>query len=344
MKIIIALLIFSILIIFHELGHFWLAKANGIRVNEFSLGLGPTIFGVTKGETKYSLKLLPFGGACMMEGEDGESSDERAFGKKSVWARISVVAAGPVFNFIMALVFSFILVCNIGYDLPVLADVTEGYAAEEAGMQAGDVIVKMNGKKIHFYREISSYAMFHTGEAVEVTYERDGEKYKTTLVPKYDEELGRYLYGFQGSTENVKGNFLDNVKYSFYETKYWISTTISSLKMLVTGGVSINDMSGPVGIVDVIGDSYEESVSYGYYTAFLQMLYICIILAANLGVMNLLPLPALDGGRLVFLIIEAIRRKKIDPEKEGMVHFVGMMLLFALMIVVMFNDIRKLFL
>lgn len=344
MKIIIALLLFSILIIFHELGHFWLAKANGIRVNEFSLGLGPTIFGITKGETKYSLKLLPFGGACMMEGEDGESSDERAFGKKSVWARISVVAAGPAFNFIMALVFSFVLICNIGYDLPVLADVTAGYAAEEAGMQAGDTIVKMNGKKIHFYREISSYAMFHAGEAVEVTYERDGEKYQTTLVPKYDEELGRYLYGFQGSVENVKGNLWENVKYSFYETKYWISTTIDSLKMLVTGGVSLNDMSGPVGIVDVIGDSYEESVSYGYYAVFLQMLYLSIIFAANLGVMNLLPLPALDGGRLVFLIIEAVRRKKVDPEKEGMVHFVGIILLFALMIVVMFNDIRKLFL
>lgn len=344
MKIIIALLIFSILIIFHELGHFWLAKANGIRVNEFSLGLGPTLFGITKGETKYSLKLLPFGGACMMEGEDGESSDERAFGNKSVWARMSVVAAGPAFNFIMALVFSFILICNIGYDLPVISGVTSGYAAEEAGMQAGDMILKMNGKNIHFYREISSYSMLHAGETVEVTYERDGEKYKTTLVPKYDEELGRYLYGFQGTVQNVHGNLWENIKYSVYEVKYWISTTIGSLKMLLTGGVSINDMSGPVGIVDVIGDSYEESVSYGYYAAFLQMLYICIILAANLGVMNLLPIPALDGGRLVFLMIEAIRRKKIDPEKEGMVHFVGIILLFALMIVVMFNDIRKIFL
>ena len=344
MKIIIALLIFSIIIIFHELGHFWLAKANGIRVNEFCLGLGPTIFGIQKGDTKYSLKLLPFGGACMMEGEDGESSDERAFGKKSGWARISVVAAGPVFNFIMALVFSFILVCNIGYDVPTLAGVTSGYAAEEAEMQAGDTILKMNGKKIHFYREISSYAMFHAGETVEVTYERDGEKYQTTLVPKYDEELGRYLYGFQGSTQNVHGNLWQNLKYSVYETKYWISTTIGSLKLLVTGGVTLNDMSGPVGIVSVIGDSYEESVSYGYFAAFLQMLYITIMLSANLGVMNLLPLPALDGGRLVFLIIEAIRGKGVNPEKEGMVHFVGIMLLFALMIVVMFNDIRKIFL
>ncbi len=343
MKIIIALLIFSIIIIFHELGHFWLAKANGIRVNEFCLGLGPTIFGFTKGETKYSLKLLPFGGACMMEGEDDDSSDERAFNKKSVWARISVVAAGPIFNFIMAFVFAFILVCNTGYDIPEIVEVSEGYAAEEAGMQAGDVILEMNGKNIHFYREVSSYALFHEGESVEVTYERDGERYTTTLAPKYDEELGKYRYGFVGG-KVVQGNLLQNLKYSVYEVKYWIDTTVGSLKMLVTGGVTLNDVSGPVGLVDAIGDSYEESVSYGYYAAFLQMLYISILISANLGVMNLLPLPALDGGRLVFLIIEAIRRKRIDPDKEGMVHFVGLMLLMGLMVVVMFNDIRKLFL
>lgn len=343
MKIIIAFLVFSIIIIFHELGHFLLAKANGIRVNEFCLGLGPTIFGITRGETKYSLKLLPFGGACMMEGEDEESGDDRAFNKKSVWARISVVAAGPVFNFIMAFVFAFILTCNIGFDLPVLQNVTAGYAAEEAGMQAGDTVVKMNGTHIHFFREVSSYAMFHRGESVTVTYERDGERFNTTLTPKYDEESGRYLYGFQGSSENTFGTVFDNLKYSVYEVKYWISTTLGSLKMLVTGGVTLNDMSGPVGLVDAIGTSYEESVSYGYFVAFLQMLYISIVLAVNLGVMNLLPLPALDGGRLVFLIVEAVRGKRVDPDKEGMVHFVGLMLLLALMVVVMFNDIRKLF-
>ena len=285
MKIIIALLIFSIIIIFHELGHFSLAKANGIRVNEFCLGLGPTIFGVTKGETKYSLKLLPFGGACMMEGEDGESTDDRAFGKKSVWARISVVAAGPVFNFIMAFVFSFILLSCNGYDVPKITEVSEGFAAEQAGMQAGDVIVKMNGKHIHFYREVSSYAMFHAGETVEVTYERDGKRYTAELTPLYDEELGRYRYGFVGG-EVEKGNVFKNLLYSGYEVKYWIDTTFGSLKMLATGGVTLNDMSGPVGLVDAIGDSYEESVSYGYYAAFLQMLYICILISANLGVMK----------------------------------------------------------
>ena len=342
MKIIIALLIFSIIIIFHELGHFSLAKANGIRVNEFCLGLGPTILGVTKGETKYSLKLLPFGGACMMEGEDGESTDDRAFGKKSVWARISVVAAGPVFNFIMAFVFSFILLSCNGYDVPKITEVSEGFAAEQAGMQAGDVIEKMNVKHFHFYREVSTNSKFHAGDTVEVTYERDGKRYTAELTPLYDEELGRYRYGFVGG-EVEKGNVFKNLLYSGYEVKYWIDTTFGSLKMLATGGVTLNDMSGPVGLVDAIGDSYEESVSYGYYAAFLQMLYICILISANLGVMNLLPLPALDGGRLVFLIVEAIRGKKVDPDKEGMVHFIGLMLLMLLMVVVMFNDIRKIF-
>lgn len=343
MKIIIALLLFSIIILFHELGHFLLAKANGIRVNEFSLGLGPTIFGFTAGETKYSLKLLPFGGACMMEGEDAESADSRAFNNKSVLARFSVVAAGPIFNFIMAFFFAIIVTCNVGYDLPVLTDVSAGYAAEAAGMQAGDVIIKMNHTRIHFYREVSSYSMFHPGEAVEITYERDGVRYTTTLVPVYDEDAGRYLYGFVGSLQGTKGNVFQNLKYSVYEVKYWISTTISSLRMLVTGQYSMGDLSGPVGIIDVIGDSYEESVSYGYFQAFLQMIYIGVLLSANLGVMNLLPLPALDGGRLVFLIVEGIRKKPIDPEKEGMVHFIGFALLMVLMVVVMFNDIRKIF-
>ena len=341
MKIIIAIIVFSIMILFHELGHFLLAKANGIRVNEFCLGLGPTVFGVQKGETKYSLRLFPIGGACMMEGEDGDSEDNRAFGKKSVWARISVVIAGPMFNFLMAFVFSFILLCNIGFDLPVLSGVSEGYPAEEAGLAAGDTIVKLGNTRIHFYRDIRTYAQFHPGERVPVVYERDGKRYETQLTPQYDEEYGAYLYGFLGSTERTKGGFLQNLQYSFYEVKYWISATLGSLKALVTGQVGVNEMGGPVAIVGMIGEGYEQSVSYGFFAMFLQMLYITIFLSANLGVMNMLPLPALDGGRLLFLLLEVIRGKRIDPDKEGMVHFVGMMLLFALMIFVLFNDVRR---
>lgn len=344
MNILIAIIVFSLLILFHELGHFTLAKLNGIRVNEFSLGLGPTLIGFTKGETKYSLKLLPFGGACMMEGEDENSDDERAFNKKGVWARISVVAAGPIFNFIMAVVFSIIVLGAAGVDTAKINDVIDGYAAQEAGLQGGDTIVAMGGKNIHFYREISLYATFHVGEPVEITYERDGEEFITTLIPKYDEESGRYLYGFISSGKREKVGFLQTIGYAFCELGYYIDTTIQSLKMLLTGGAGVNDLSGPVGIVQSMGEVYEESVENGgYFIALLNMMSWATMLSANLGVMNLLPIPALDGGRLVFLFVEAIRGKAINPEKEGMVHLVGIVLLFLLMFVVMFNDIRKIF-
>lgn len=342
MNIIIAIIIFSIIILFHELGHFLLAKLNGIRVNEFCLGMGPTLIGFTKGETKYSLKLLPFGGACMMEGEDGDSQDQRAFNSKSVWARISVVIAGPVFNFIMAWIFALIVVGSVGYDRPVLLGVMEGLPAKEAGMQAGDEIISMNGYRTHFYREVSQYSLFHPGETVDIVYMRDGERYETTLHPKLDEESGRELLGINGSVVRVRGNFIETIANSFYELKYWIYNTMESLRMLVTGKVGVNDLSGPVGLVKLMGDTYENNQSTGgTVIAILSMVNFSIFLSANLGIMNLLPIPALDGGRLVFLIIEAIRRKKIAPEKEGMVHFVGLMALMALMIFVMFNDIRN---
>ena len=341
MNIVLALVIFSVIILFHELGHFLLAKHNDVRVNEFCLGLGPTVVGFTKGETKNSLKLLPFGGACMMEGEDEASDDDRGFNNKSVLQRASIVAAGPIFNFIMAIAFSLVLVASVGFDRPVLTDVMEGYPAAEAGMQAGDEIVKMGNKRIHLYREVSVYTYFHANESVEVTYERDGEKHTAVLEPLYDQESGRYLFGFYGTTARARGSLADTLRYSVYEVKYWICSTIESLGQLFTGHVGINDMSGPVGIVKTIGDTYTEVKSSGAFMVFLNMLNICILLSANLGIMNLLPIPALDGGRLVFLIVEAVRGKRLDPNKEGAVNLVFLMLLMALMVVIMFNDIRK---
>ncbi len=342
MNIILALIIFSIIILFHELGHFLLAKYNDVRVNEFCLGLGPTLVGFTKGETKYSLKLLPFGGACMMEGEDEDSSDDRGFNNKSVLQRFSIVVAGPVFNFIMAFIFSLIVVACVGFDPPVLTDVMDGYPAQEAGLQAGDSIVRMGNKRIHLYREVSFYTYFHAGEAVDITYERDGEKYQTVLTPAYDEESGRYLFGFYGAAGRTKGNVLQTLQYGVYEVKYWIVTTMESLGQLVRGRVSVNDLSGPVGIVKTIGDTYTETKPAGMFYVLMSLMNMCILLSANLGVMNLLPIPALDGGRLVFLIIEGVRRKRFDPDKEGALNFVFLMALMVLMVVIMFNDIRKL--
>ena len=341
MKIILALLIFSLIVLFHEFGHFLLAKRGGIAVTEFSLGMGPRILSKQIGETRYSWKLLPFGGSCMMVGEDGDSNDENAFGKKSVWTRISVVAAGPIFNFILAFFLALFIIGSIGYDAPDVVAVADGYPAAEAGIQPGDRILQMNHTKIHVYREVSLYVQTHQGETVTVTYERDGERHVVTLEPKLSES-GTYLLGFRGSGVRTKGNIFQTVWYSAYEVKYWISTTLQSLGMMFRGRVSADDISGPVGIVNTIGDTYEASKQDGGFYVWLNMLNISILLSANLGVMNLLPIPALDGGRLVFLFLEVIRRgKRIDPEKEGMVHFVGLMLLMALMLVVMFNDFRN---
>ena len=340
MKIIIALLVFSVIIIIHELGHFLLAKANKVTVVEFSLGMGPRLLSFEGKNTRYSLKALPFGGSCMMLGEDEDDEGEGTFGSKSVWARISVIAAGPVFNFLLAFVLSIFIVGNIGYDVPVLLGVSEGLPAEAAGLQVGDRITKMNGKTIRLYREVQNYSIFHSGETVVFEYERGGKTYETTVEPAMTDN--GYKYGISGSVNyRQKTNIIDTLKYSAYEVYYWIDMTLQSLKMMVKGNVKLDDMSGPVGVVDVIGDTYEESKSDGALYVWLNLMNIAILLTANLGVMNLLPIPALDGGRLVFLIIEAIRKKRIDPEVEAKIHFAGLMLLLLLMVVVMFNDVKK---
>lgn len=342
MGIIIAIIVFSLIVFIHELGHFLLAKANKIRVDEFSIGMGPRLWSFEKGETRYSLKLLPIGGSCMMGEDDADDMSEGSFNSKSVWARISVVAAGAIFNFILAFVFAVIIVGYVGYDKPVISGVVPGYSAEAEGMKSGDKIVKMNGKRICVWREVSSYNMFHQGEKVELVYERDGKKHEVTITPKKDKN-GQYWLGVNGPKRYEKANVWTALEYGAYEVRFWINTTIEGLKMLVTGSVGMNQLSGPVGIVNVVDDTYQESKSYGPVVVLMQMLNIGILLSANLGVMNLLPLPALDGGRLVFLAIEAITRKRVPPEKEGKVHLVGMILLLALMAFVMYNDIVRMF-
>lgn len=344
MGIVLAILLFSGIIIFHELGHFTLAKLNGIRVDEFSLGLGPTIIGKEIGGTKFSLKLLPFGGACMMGEDEVDDMSEGSFNSKSVWARMSVIVAGPVFNFIMALVFSIIMVAWIGYDKPVVAGVTQGYSAMEQGIQKGDVITELNGKSIHLWKEISLFNLMNKDAGtVTVTYERDGKEYTAQIEPRQLEGDSFKMMGIQGTGEYTKAGILESVKYGAYTLRYWVDYTFDCLKLLVTGQVGIKQMSGPVGIVNVVDGIYKESAPAGWQVVVLNLLNIAILLSANLGVMNLLPLPALDGGRLVFLIVEAVRRKRVPPEKEGMVHFAGFALLLVLMVVVMYNDIRNLF-
>ena len=342
MGIVLALLLFSFIVFFHEFGHFVLAKKNGIDVDEFAIGMGPLLFSKDYKGTKYSVRLLPIGGFCAM-GEDEEASDSpNSFNNKSVWARISVIAAGPVFNFILAFVFAVILTGMTGYDQPVITAVDEGYPAAEAGMMAGDEIIEMGGKKINLFREVTMYNQYHQGEETLVTYIHEGEEKEALLTPIMDEELGYYRFGFSGGGYQ-KANLLTAFQYGVYEVKFWVCTTLESLKMLVTGDVGMDQLSGPVGIVDVVDDSYDQAKQYGVLAVSAQMIYIAILLSANLGVMNLLPLPALDGGRLIFLFIEAIRGKRVPPEKEGYVHMIGIILLMALMVFVMYNDIVRIF-
>lgn len=343
MSIVLAIIIFSLIILIHELGHFLLAKRGGIVVEEFSLGMGPRMISTVKGGTRYSLKLLPFGGSCMMLGEDENTSEAGSFASKSVWTRISVIAAGPIFNFILAFLLSLFIVGSIGIDRPQILSVTEGSPAESAGIQVGDRILKMNNKKIRVSREVSNYVSFNQGVPVTIVYEHDGEEKTADMEPQQNES-GRYVFGVGIDTNaREKVGSWETIKYSAYEVKYWIEVTLESLKMLFKGEVGIGEMSGPVGVVSIIGETYEQSASEGGFYIWLNMLNISILLTANLGVMNLLPIPALDGGRLVFLILEGIRGERIDPDKEGMVHFIGLMALMALMVIVMFNDVRKLF-
>lgn len=343
MGIIIAILLFSFIIIFHELGHFLLAKANGIRVDEFSLGLGPTLVGKKIGGTLFSIKLLPFGGACMMGEDETEDVSEGSFNSKSVWARISVIAAGPVFNLILAWIFCSILMGTAGYQTTEITGVSKGYSAEEQGMQSSDIIRKINGRTVHMWDDIQLYTLTHPADTpYEVVYERDGNEYTVELEPRQLEGDAAPLLGITGGNF-VKPGIAGAVQYGLYKLKYWVNYTIDSLRMLVSGQVGLKDMSGPVGIVTVVDDVYESSAPAGLLAVILSLMNFGTFLSANLGIVNLLPIPALDGGRLVFLFLEAVRRKRIPPEKEGMVHFAGFALLMALMVVVMFNDIMKLF-
>lgn len=341
MSYILALIIFSAIVIFHELGHFLLAKWNGIEVIEFSLGMGPRLLSHVWGDTRYSLKLLPIGGSCQMVGEEEASDSEGAFGNKSVWARIAVVAAGPVFNFILAWVLALIIVGSVGYD-NTMVDIIPDSAAAEAGMEDGDQIISINGSRTWLYREVSLYSSLHQGQTATVVFERNGEKQTVVLTPKQS-DTGAYLYGFSRSVQREKGGALETVGYSCAEIRYWLKATVESLKMLIGGQVGLEEMSGPVGIVSTIGDTYKESRVDGWYYVTMNMIMIAILLSVNLGVMNLLPIPALDGGRLVFLILEAIRGKAIPQEKESMVHFTGFVLLMGLMAVILFSDLHKLF-
>lgn len=354
LNILAAILLFGLIVLIHEFGHFLLAKLNGIGVLEFSIGMGPRLASFVRGETRYSIKLLPFGGSCAMLGEDAGDPDPRAFNNKSVWARISVIAAGPVFNFILAFLFAMVIVAQAGHDMPVLTGVSEGSPAQEAGLQSGDKITHINRRKVVAYRDVSMYLFTHPGETVTLRYERpsggvwqegaDSEKRSVEITPEFDEEYQAYMLGVQFAGYQKVTNPLQFIRYSAYEVQNCITSTFDSLGMLFRRQIQVDDaLAGPVQIVTMVGETVEEGREAGGMAVLYVMANWILLLSTSLGIMNLLPIPALDGGRLLFLVIELLRGKPIDSEKEGMIHMAGMMFLMALMVMVLFNDIRRLF-
>lgn len=251
-----------------------------------------------------------------------------------------IVVAGPLFNFILAFFLSLFLIGFGGADIPVLTDIQEGSPAQEAGLMPGDKIVKMDGSPVYNFREIVYKMLLNKGgDPVTFVYERDGQRQEVTITPEKTPE-GNYLTGIAGGAY-VPQDFFGVIKYSALEVRCQVKVVFWSLRYMVSGYFTPDDIAGPVGIVNMIGDTYDEAKSYGFLVVLLSMFNISVMISANLGVMNLLPIPALDGGRLLFYIIEVLRGKPMDPDKEGMIHMVGLMILLALMVLILFNDVRN---
>lgn len=341
-SILVAILIFGFIVLIHELGHFLFAIKNGIVVEEFAIGMGPKIISKPFKGTAFSIRAIPFGGFCRMLGEDVGSSEVGSFSSKTVWQRFQVIVAGPLFNFILAFLFAIIYV-GLGYTPTTTIDeVIADSPAQAAGLQSGDQITRVNGRRVMHYNEISIYINTSEGETVSLEYKRGSEKTTLEITPRLIERDGRTIKQV-GIAPMIldKSNVFEILKASVNEIVFWIKMVYYSLGMMISGNVSANDVAGPVGIVSVISDGYKESAKLGFVPVIYMISYYMVLLSANLGVMNLLPIPALDGGRLVFIGLEAIRRKPINPDKEGFIHFVGYVLLMGLMVLILFNDIVK---
>ncbi|MBR6237515.1 MAG: site-2 protease family protein [Lachnospiraceae bacterium] len=376
MSILLFLLVFFIIVVSHEFGHFIVAKAGGVRVIEFAIGMGPKLIGFKKNGTKYVLRALPIGGACVYDtgleealeevmaddkasddavakssdnaddkaGEDAGFLDEMqgiAYTEAPLLRRIGIVLAGPVFNFIVAYLLALIVVWYTGSSNAEITSVMDGYPAQEAGLMPGDIITKMNGSRVYLANEIYVNTYTNKERPLTIEYERDGKKYTTTIIPKYNEESGRYLMGLDGYGTYVSCKNASIFKYAYYEERYAFVGTWKSLIALLSGRGSKDDVAGPVGMAQAIDDVKDAAAPYGPWVVLLNMFNIAMLLSVNLGILNLLPLPAIDGGKLLFLFVEGLRGKPIPPEKEGIVHLVGFALLAILAIVVMYNDILR---
>ena len=344
MTIFFAILLFSLLIFVHELGHFIAAKLSGVQVNEFAMFMGPAIAKWKRGETQYSIRCIPIGGFCAMEGEDEDTDNPRSFQKAAWWKRLIILVAGAAMNLVTGfLLLAITFAPAEAMILPVIADADAGCTVvSQEGLHVGDRIVEVDGEKIFMSSDFSMILALNPGDVHDLVVERDGVKVELNdftmekhLFPSEEQER----FGFIFDVEEL--NFARKLKWTWYQTCNVVRSVRLSLQMLLSGQAGIKDMTGTVGIVQIMSETAEASATT--LDAILNMVYFGGFIAINLAVMNLLPIPALDGGRVVGLLlttaIEAVTRKKIDSKYEGYIHGAGMILLLALMALVMFKDI-----
>ena len=336
MTIIATIILFGIIVFIHELGHFLFAKKAGVRIHEFAIGMGPKIYSTQKGETKYSVRLLPLGGYVSMEGEDGESNDPRAFGEKTLLQRASIIFAGPFFNIILTILLLIPVLAYMGTpsDSNVLGKVLENTPAIEAGLQVNDKIIEINGAKIQTWDDIVNNLQKETSQPINIKVERNNTTKDFSITPEKNEQ-GKYVIGISPVYEK---SIIKAIPKAFVATWDMIKQMLRFVVKLFTGtipGGFENSVAGPVGVIGIVSDAAKMGI--------INLIYIAAVISLNLGILNLLPIPALDGGRLLILGIEAIRGKKLDPNKEAMIHSVGLMVLMGFMLFVTYKDILKLF-
>ena len=351
MSVLFAILLFSLLIFLHELGHFVTAKLSGVQVNEFSMFMGPALYKKQLGETLYSVRCIPIGGYCAMEGEDEDTENPRSFQKAACWKRLIILAAGSVMNFISGLLLLAIVAAPAQqFIVPVVSQIEQGCALSgEHGIQVGDRILELDGEKIYAQSDFSMILALNGGDVHDLVLERGGERIVlddfTMEKREFPNEDGTVSlrYGFSFSVEEA--TFGAKLRFIWNNALDTVRMVRLSLKMLLNGQAGLSDMTGPVGIVQVMSDTAAQSDTV--LDAFMNLISFGSFIAINLAVMNLLPIPALDGGRIVCLllttVVEAVTKKKIDPKYEGYLHAAGMVLLLGLMAVIMFKDIFVLF-
>ncbi len=340
MTIVTAIIILAILILVHEVGHFWVARKIGIPVYEFSLGFGKKLYSTRKEGIEYSLRLIPLGGFVRMAGEEpGDMNNPEGFNNRKPWEKMAVAFSGPFMNFVLAVVifiYTFAVI-GLGYpsDQPVIGEVMKGKPAYAAGLQNNDRVLTMNGKDVNSWDEfVQTIQDNEVGTSLVAEIERDGEVRTTTMVSVKDETTGNPIVGVYPQVYFVRQGIIESVKLGFVQTFQMTIILLKGLGILLSGGASSSDIAGPVGITSMVGQAARGGMVYLLnFTAFLSI---------NLGVLNLLPIPALDGSRIVFALVEKIRRKPLDPEKEGFIHWLGFMFLVLLIIFATYNDIVRL--